>query len=198
MNINQNKKENDLIAEAYKQVTTEQSVPPRPTPASDGSGIAAYLQTFGEGEWTDQQNMEAKKIKELLIKRKNESLLQTDDELLSMARQSAAAMAKDRDTPSLGGGGMMGRNAVNTPDNSAPNVALNARGLPRPDMEPPPAPVGMVTTPPPPTGPTSGAFDTATKWVADNKPLAAGLGGAGAALLAAKLLKKKKKDRDDE
>ena len=93
MNINQNKKENDLIAQAYKQVTTEQSVPPRPTPASDGSGIAAYLQTFGEGEWTDQQNMEAKKIKELLIKRKNDSLRQTDDELLSMARQSAAAMA---------------------------------------------------------------------------------------------------------
>jgi len=198
MNINQNKKENDLIAEAYKQVTAEQRVPLPPAPVSDGSEIAAHLRSFGddENEWTDQQKLEAREIKKLHFKRGTEGS-QTDAELISMAQQSATAMAKDRDTPSLGGGGMMGRHAVNTPDNSAPNVALNARGLSRPDMEPPPA-LGNVTTPPPPTEPTSGAFDTATKWVADNKPLAAGLGGAGAALLAAKLLKKKKKDKDDE
>tara|TARA_R110002073_G_scaffold171883_5_gene328982 strand:+ start:4576 stop:4884 length:309 start_codon:yes stop_codon:yes gene_type:complete len=62
---------------------------------------------------------------------------------------------------------------------------------PRLDEDPPPSPDGMITTPPPPTEPAGGAFDTATKWVAKNKPLAAGLGGAAAALLAAKLLKKK-------
>tara|TARA_R110000824_G_scaffold30693_5_gene100708 strand:+ start:1607 stop:2014 length:408 start_codon:yes stop_codon:yes gene_type:complete len=86
--------------------------------------------------------------------------------------------------PSAGGGGSMGRTPFNTPDKPTPKK-------PPLDAEPPPPPLGMVTTPTPPTEPAGGAFDTATKWVADNKPLAAGLGGAAAALLAAKLLKKK-------